>query len=242
MAGTRFPTTRWSRVLAAAGSSPSGRSAMSELCNRYWYPLYAAVRRKTRDPERASDLTQAFFTRFLEKNDVAAADKARGRFRSWMLACLENFLKNAHDHETTWKAGGRVRTVSIDEEEAEGRFASLPAEAPPDDALFDGLWAVTAVERAMETMRARCRDGDARAFHASVEPLLTLPDTDPGDTAAIASKLSLEPGTFKTRLSRERARLWGYVRAELAETLDDPNDVDEELKYLISVLGALWRM
>lgn len=241
MAGTRFPTTRWSRVLAAAGSSPSGRSAMAELCKGYWYPLYAAVRRKYPDPERARDLTQAFFMRYLEKNDVAAADRERGRFRSWMLACLGNFLNNAHDYETTWKAGGRVRFVSIDEEEVEGRFASVPSHEPADDALFDQEWALTLVDRALDAMRSHCRTASAREFLDAVEPLLTLPDTDGGETAVLASKLSLETNAFKTRLSRQREHFWGRVRAEIAETLDDPNEVDAELKHLIAVLGALWR-
>lgn len=239
--GTRFPTTRWSRVLAAAGSSPSGRSALGELCGGYWYPLYAFVRRTTPDPERARDLTQAFFTRFLEKNDVAAADPARGRFRSWLLACLKHFMANAHDAETAWKAGGRNKVVSIDESEAEGRYADLPADAPMDDALFDRLWTVTVIERAMETMRARCRDAGARAFLTAVTPLLPLPDTDAGETAALAATLSLEVNAFKTRLSRQRTQFWGHVRSEIAETLEDPNDVDEELKHLIAVLGAMWR-
>jgi RNA polymerase sigma-70 factor (ECF subfamily) len=242
LAGTRFPTTRWSRVLAAAGSSPSGRSALTELCGGYWMPLYVFVRRKTSDPERARDLTQAFFTRFLEKNDVAAADPARGRFRSWLLSCLTHFLANVHDAETAWKAGGRVKVVSIDEDEAEGHYGNVPADTPMDDALFDSLWAVTLTGRAMDAMRARCRDAGARDFLAAVTPLLPFPDTDAGETAALAEKLSLDAGAFKTRLSRQRTQFWGHVRAEIAETLEDPNGVDEELKHLITVLGAMWRM
>ena len=241
LAGTRFPTTRWSRVLAAAGSSPSGRTALTELCRGYWYPLFVFVRRKTNDPERARDLTQAFFTRFLEKNDVAAADPARGRFRSWLLACLTHFLANAHDAENAWKAGGRVEIVSIDEDEAEGRYGNVPADVPMDDSLFDRLWTVTLIERAMDAMRGRCRDADARAFLATVTPLLPLPDTDAGETAALAAKLSLDVGAFKTRLSRQRTQFWGHVRAEIAETLEDPNEVDAELRHLITVLGAMWR-
>lgn len=239
--GTRFPTTRWSRVLAAAGSSPSGKTALAELCGGYWYPLYAFVRRTTSDPERARDLTQAFFTRFLEKNDVAAADPARGRFRSWLIACLKHFLANAHDAETAWKAGGRVKVVSIDEDEAEGRYADIPADAPMDDALFDRLWAATLTDRAMDSLRASCRNADAREFLATVTPLLPFPDTDAGETSALAASLAMKDNAFKTRLSRQRTQFWGYVRAEIAETLDDPNEVDEELKHLIAVLGAMWR-
>ena len=239
--GSRFPTTRWSRVLAAADSSASGRTAFTELCRAYWGPLYGFLRRRGNDPERARDLTQAFFTRFIEKNDVAAADPARGRFRAWLLTCLKHFVANAHDAETTWRSGGRAQLISIDENEAEARYGNLPTGQPLDEALFDGLWAVAVIERAMAAMRARCRDEEARAFLLTVTPLLPLPDTEVGETSKLAAKLSMEDGAFKTRLSRQRAQLWSYVRAEIAETLEDPNSVDEELRHLITVLGAVWR-
>ena len=189
--------------------------------------------------------TQAFLLRFLEKNDIATAEAGRGRFRSWMLACLGNFQSNEKDAEMAWKAGGRVCHVSIDANEAEG-LAVGPASAFVDDGsvnpvLFDRHWAVRVVDRALEAMERQCKNEKAREFLALILPLLALPDTDVGENAHFAAKLEIDEGTFKTRLSRERKAFWSCVRVEIAETLEDPNDTDDEIKHLIAVLGAIWR-
>lgn len=235
----RFQTTRWSRVQAALGTGAAADRALEELCEAYWYPLYAFARRCGHDADAACDLTQGFFARLLEKNDLAAADPARGRFRSWLLGSLKHHMANEADRLRTVKRGGRTEHFSIDVRDAEGRYAREPS-IPGGEAerAYDRGWALLVIERAFGVVRARSRGPEDLAFLERVKPYLAVAELDDGEVAPLASELGTTPGAFKTRLSRLRERLWGQVRVEIAETLDDPEDVDGELRYLIGALGA----
>ena len=138
----RFPTTCWSRVAAAAGRvTPEAREALAALCASYWYPLYAFIRRRGHDPDRAADLTQGFFARFLEKDYLSSVDPSKGRFRAFLLAACKHFLANAHDQEVALKRGGGRYPVSIDRRDAEGRYLAEPAHDATPERLFERRWA-----------------------------------------------------------------------------------------------------
>ena len=154
----KFATTHWSLVLAAAREEHrDGRLAMDSLCERYWYPLYVFVRRRGYSAEDAQDLTQAFFTRLLDKGDVARASPARGRFRSFLLASLQNFLINEYDRARALKRGGGVPVSSIDMTDAEERYVAEPASDVSPDDQFHRKWALTLLDRALNQTRLEYR-------------------------------------------------------------------------------------
>lgn len=237
----RFPTTRWSRVLAAGGSDTAGKEALAALCAAYWYPLYAFARRSGREADRALDITQGFFARLVEKNDLVAVDRSRGRFRSWLLASLKHFMANEWDRERAQKRGGHLEAISFEAAGAEERFArEAPRENDPE-LLFDHQWAVRLIERSVAALEERCRTSEERAVVDVLAPYLAGREID-GEYERLAADLQTTPGALKTRLSRLRERFWMLVRAEVAETLENPEEVDEELRHLIAVLSAAWRV
>src|SRR5262245_25537703 len=149
----RFPTTHWSRIVAAGEPDvPLAHEAMAELCRAYWFPLYAYIRRRGHDPDRALDLTQDLFVRLLEKGVVASADPARGRFRSFLRAVCADFLANRRDRENALKRGGGA-ILPIDPDEAEGRYAREPAHELTPERIFDRTWALTLLGRVLERLR-----------------------------------------------------------------------------------------
>ena len=235
----RFPTTRWSRVIAAAGSGAAGREALERLCETYWYPLYAFARRSGRDAERALDLTQGFFARLLDKTDLDAVDRERGRFRSWLLAGLKHFMANEWDREKALKRGGAVHFIAIDSGDAEGRYQCEPQSEVDAERLYDRRWAFLIIEGALAALRSRCKTAAERAFVDRMAPFLAGQEIE-GEYEALAAELDTTPGALKTRLSRSRDRFWALVRAEVAETLENPDEVDDELRYLIEVVGSAW--
>ncbi len=174
----RFATTRWSVVLAA-GASRTQRSdrALADLCADYWYPLYAYVRRRGHDPEDARDLTQAFFAKLLEKNGLTSADPARGRFRSFLLTSMRNFLTSEWRRQATLKRGGEVELVSIDYDDAEHRYRVEPASALTPEAIYERRRALALLDRAVDDLRKRYADrGNTELFDILKEYL----GADPG--------------------------------------------------------------
>ena len=157
-AGAPFPTTRWSRVVAAGdGGAPATGEALAELCAAYWFPLYAFIRRKGNDPDRALDLTQGYFARLLEKGTVAAADPSRGRFRSFLLADCAYFLAHERERDGAARRGGGRAVLSIDAGDAEGRYRLEPAHEQTPERLFDRDWALALLESVLDGLRPRVR-------------------------------------------------------------------------------------
>ena len=168
-------TTQWSQVLAARdGSDTEARAALESLCETYWEPLYAFVRHQGSSPDEANDLTQAYFAELLEKEFLSAVDPAKGRFRSFLLTSLKNFLSHERDRESALKRGGGTSTVSLDSEEAENRFHIESAEEDAPDVLYERRWAMTLMERAMGRLETETR----RLFKDSVEVLLSRSEFD----------------------------------------------------------------
>src|SRR5687767_13008565 len=204
----RFMTTRWSIVAAAAGpgnASDHRRVALEGLCRTYWYPLYAFVRRRGYDAERAQDLTQDFFARFLEKNDVAAARSERGRFRSFLLASMKHFLANDWDRERALKRGGGAAPLSFDAGAAETRYAREPSHDVTPERLFDRGWALTVLSEALKSLRYRyARDGQEALFE-KLKPFITS-GHEPPPYHDLAGELHMNSATVRVAVHRLRQR------------------------------------
>jgi RNA polymerase sigma-70 factor (ECF subfamily) len=170
----RFPTTHWSRVVAAGDrAAPEAREALAELCRAYWYPLYAFVRRKGHGPEDAQDLVQGFFAALLEHDGLAALDRDQGRFRAFLIAACDHYLSNQIDRRTARKRGGGRLILSIDGVEAEGRYGSEPAHELTAERLYQRRWATTLLERVLATLEAEMlQAGKVRLFEALRPALL----------------------------------------------------------------------
>lgn len=233
-----FQTTHWSAVLAAGEPGhPAAQQALAELCRNYWYPLYAFVRRKGRPPEEAKDLTQDFFAVVLEKNYLGEVERERGRFRTFLLAALENFLRNDWAKRQTLKRGGGVSFIPFEADAAETRYLREPADGETPETLFDRRWAV----RLLETVHGQLREEFARAgkqgqFEA-LEVFLSG-EKHPASSAEVAATLGLSDGAIRVAVHRLRTRYGELLRREIAATLADPKDVDDELRHLLAVLGG----
>lgn len=231
-----FLTTRWSLVVAAAGEGDAARASLEELARGYWYPLYAFVRRQGERADDAADLTQAFFLRLLERRDLAVADPERGRFRSFLLASLRHFLANERDARRALKRGGGRAPLSIDWGEADRRFGAEPADERDPELLFERGWALATLERALERLRAEYA---ARGKSEQFERL--APELSPGGrsegVAEIAVALDTSEGAVRVALHRLRERFRDALRAEVADTLARPDELDLELAELLRALG-----
>jgi RNA polymerase sigma-70 factor (ECF subfamily) len=231
-----FLTTHWSLVAAAgsdAASRPDAREAMEKLCRAYWYPLYAFVRYSGHAADEAQDLTQAFFTRIIEKGGFATADPARGRFRSYLLGAMKHFLANEWHRGRALKRGGGATLLEWDSLDPEARYALEPAEAIDPHAGFDRQWALQTIARALEKLQAEMQSrGKGETFDA-LKGCLTGAEPDRLETAAI---LGMTEGALKVAVHRLRQRYRELLRAEIAETLADPSEVDLEMHHLVEAL------
>ena len=233
-----FATTHWSVVLSAgAKESPESSRALEILCRTYWYPLYAHVRRTGRNAQDAEDLTQAFFERLLEKEWLAAADRTRGRFRSFLLSSLKHYLANEWDRVSAQKRGGHVRILSLDAREAETRFHHEPADTTTPDRQFDRRWALTLLDTVLGRLQQEYADeGKAGLFEH-------LKGTLGGDRASapyarIAGELGMSEGSVKVAVHRLRQRYRAMLRAEIAQTVATEADVEDELRHLFAALSG----
>ena len=228
----RFATTRWSVVLAASRGPDGG--ALETLCRAYWYPLYAYVRRAGHAPHDAQDLTQEFFARLLEKEWLEGARPERGRFRSFLITMLKRFLINDWHEKTTLKRGGRIQHVPLDVEDAERRFAAEPD--LPADAVFERRWALTLLEQTLADLQAEFTSaGRAEDFEA-MKHTLTMGREDITH-AQLAEKLGCAEGTARVAVHRLRKRYRELFREHIATTLSAGEDLDEEVRHVIAVLG-----
>ena len=229
--GGRFATTRWSLVLAAGQrSNERSREALNSLCETYWYPVYAFIRRQVNDADAALDLTQAFFTRVLEKNYFGDADPARGRFRAFLLTSARHFLSNERDRARSLKRGGATLIVSLDVETAEGAY-QLEAKDLTPEKLFEARWATLTLDRALARLeRAYAAAGNPDTFEG-LKGFLT------GDTADLsyaeaARRLHSTEAAVKVAVHRLRRRFRDALVEEIAETVSSPTEIDAEIRHL----------
>ncbi len=232
-----FAATRWSIVLAAAGrTSRDAQAALAKLCETYWYPLYAYIRRQGGDAHAAQDLTQGFFARVLEKDFLETVDPARGKFRSFLLACLKHFLSNERDRQRAIKRGGGRATISIDGATAEERYALEPADHLTAERLFERRWAMTLLDQTLATLQAEHEArGKAEMFNRLKVHLLGLPST--AGYAAAAQALNMTEAAIKKTVQRLRQRYKELLREQIAQTVATPAQVDEEIRDLSKAIA-----
>jgi RNA polymerase sigma-70 factor (ECF subfamily) len=229
---SRFETTRWSLVLAAGGDSEGAREALAALCQAYWLPLYAYVRRWGHAPEGAADLTQAFFADLLSRNFLRGVDPARGRFRTFLLACCRNFLRKQHRRD----AARGPTPISIDIDDAERRCRVEPADCLTPEQIYHRRWALSVLERSLDALRDDYgRSGKATLFEA-LEPTLAG-NPIPGGYAEVAGALGMSEGAVQVAAHRLRRRYQEAIRGLIADTVDDPELVQEELRDLFAALS-----
>jgi RNA polymerase sigma-70 factor (ECF subfamily) len=233
----RFTATHWSVVLAARGGSSSrARAALESLCRAYWYPLYAFVRRMGHSPHDAEDSVQGFFAVCLEKNYLAAADEAKGRFRSFLLLALKRFLAKERDKSRAGKRGGGQKPIALDGLTAEERYALEPAEHLSADKLFERRWALTLLEQVLSRLRdEQAAAGQGEAFEQLKEFLLAGGRGTP--YADMAARLGRSEGAVKVAVHRLRQRYRELLQEEIANTVTSPEEAEEERRYLLAVLS-----
>jgi RNA polymerase sigma factor (sigma-70 family) len=233
-----FATTRWTVVLAAGvRGTPQSDIALEELCRAYWFPLYAYVRRRGHAREDAEDLTQAFFARFLGKNYLDGLDGQRGRFRAFLLAALKHFLANEWDKVRSIKRGGRAAHISLDWQTADSQFQLASGTTPEPDRAFDREWAMALLAKVVGRLRAECEAaGNARQFER-LKIFLTAGKGTLSHSAA-AQELGIDEGAVRVAVHRLRKRYRHLLRDEIAQTLADPAQVDEEMRSLFAAFGG----
>jgi RNA polymerase sigma factor (sigma-70 family) len=235
-----FHTTRWTIVMRAAQSqAQGGQLALAELCQLYWYPLYIFARRRGHSPEDAKDLTQGFFLHVVEHRALTGVDRLKGKFRSFLLASFQNHLSDAGDRARRLKRGGDKEFVRLDAEDAEERYRLEPVEFLTPEKIFDARWAMTVLEEALKQLR---QEYATAAKTSTFEALKTYLDPNNSKAAPsydeVANRLQITTGAVKTLIHRLRRRYTALLREEVARTVSDPAEIDEEIHALCEALIA----
>jgi len=235
--GAGFAATRWTMVLAAARGEPSPRAAeaMAELCRVYWYPLYAFVRRRGHDTHEAEDLTQEFFARLLAKNYLAGVDRQKGKFRAFLLAAMKHFLANEWDRSQAQKRGGGQLPIRLDTLDAESRYSLEPAYSLTPEKLFERQWALTVLEQVLTRLQAEFTAAGKEPVFNGLKRFLTAGRQSAGYAWA-AGELGISEGAVKVAVHRLRRRYRELLREEIAQTVAGPEEIDDEIRYLLSCL------
>ncbi len=231
---SEFPTTRWTLVVAAADPQrKDARSALVSLCEGYWYPLYAYVRRRGYPADQAQDLTQEFFIRVLEGRYLDRADPEKGRFRAFILTSLKFFLADEADRNRAQKRGGG-NVLSLEISSGEERYQREPAHNQTPERIFERRWALSVLDRVMERLRSEfVHHGRPEHFERLKVFLLGRSDAP---YAALAREMNTSEGALKVAIHRLRKRYRELFRQEIADTVADPAEVESELRFLAAVL------
>jgi RNA polymerase sigma-70 factor (ECF subfamily) len=228
-----FATTRWSLVLDAGTElTPRGRAALATLCELYWYPLYAYLRRRNHSAEDAQDLTQGFFARLLEKHALHIVDRTRGRFRSFLLASLDHYVSNERDRDRAQKRGGGTSPISLDAAMAEDRYKLEPPDPWTPEKIFDRNWALTLLGRVLERLRTDLHaEGKGELFdHLKV---YLAGEQGAPSYREIGAALGMSEGAVKVAVHRLRRRYRDLLYDEIAQTVSTQEEVELELQYLM---------
>lgn len=233
-----FATTHWSVVLAAGeGDSVPSQRALQELCVAYWYPIYVYVRRKGHGPDDAEDLTQEFFAQLIAKEHLRLADREKGRFRTFLLAMLDQFLANERSRAHRQKRGGQFQFVSLDQQTPEERYAMEPIDdsGTPEE-IFLRQWALTLLKNATDALSRRCgAEGKQELF--DVARRLMYRDDVGGAYTGVAERLGMSEGGVRVAVHRLRQTFGEALRDEIAQTVHTRGEVEEELRFLMKVLS-----
>ena len=233
----RFPTTRWSLVVLAGRREPTAEceDALASLCASYWYALYAFARHRGYPAEDAKDLTQGFFVRLLEKNYLREFKRERGRFRTFLLAAFRHYAANEYHHAHAQRRGGDRAALSLDFEDAEGRYRHEPVDVETPERIFERRWALTVLDRAL----ARVGNEYAAGRRAYFDRLRCFLTGEPREFpyGQIASELETSEGAVRLAVHRLRRRFREALQAEVAETVADAAETEDEIQFLIAAVG-----
>jgi DNA-directed RNA polymerase specialized sigma24 family protein len=234
----RFRTTRWSLVLLSAqGQGPGSKAALAELCKTYWYPIYAFVRRRGAKPDDAQDLTQGFFLHLLEHQSLSHVDPLKGRFRSFLLASLQNYLSDEADHARRVKRGGNVEFIPFDTQFAECRYSLSEPDSLTADKIFDARWALSLLEEVMARLEQEYAARGKIAIFEALKPFL-----DPINSRLLpsyeqaANTLQVDIGAVKTLIHRLRKHYKHLLHEEVGRTVSDPKEIQDEIRALCEAL------
>jgi RNA polymerase sigma-70 factor (ECF subfamily) len=233
-----FHTTHWTMVLAAREKDGTvAREALASLCSTYWYPLYAFTRFQGANPDEARDLTQEFFLRFLERHAIGNVQPAAGKFRSFLLVCLKNFLANERERAGAQRRGGGQPLVPLDGADAETRYSLEPADQRTPEAVFERRWAFAVLEQTMKALRREHSAAEKRELFDDLQGFL------PGghgnvSRAELAAKRGVSVGAIDVAVHRLRQRFGVLLREQVAQTVSSEAEVEEEIRYLISVIAS----
>jgi len=234
----RFDTTQWSMVLSAGGPTcDSSVTALSQLCERYYFPVYAYIRNSGNRREDAEDLTQAFFERILEKAILSRADPSRGRFRSFLLTAAKNFLHNQHDKRAAQKRGGGVILLSLDYDEADEQFIQLASDDLDPEKLFDREWSRTLIARVIAQVRDESVKAGREEFFEAIQSHLWS-DSDAVPYPELAEQLGMSLSAVKVNAFRMRARFREIFEAEIENTVSEKGEVEDEWFALLQAFES----
>ena len=232
-----FRTTQWTSVLLAGGpESPQAQAALARLCQAYWYPLYSFIRRQGHSPEDAKDLAQGFFARLLEKNYLKDAHREKGKFRSFLLMALKRYMANEWDRANRHKRGGGHEIISLDGADTEARYLSEHVDNQTAEKLFEQRWAASLLDQVIRRLQTEmAAEGkeklfqELRAFVSGGEAQTSYPET--------AIRLQMSEGTVRVNVHRLRQRYREILRLEIANTVDSPEAIDDEIRHLFAALS-----
>ncbi len=238
--GAPFHTTHWSVVLCAAQSQSleDAQRALTDFCQAYWPPLYAFLRRQGRASSDAQDLTQGFFVHLLEHDTLSRASREKGRLRTFLLGSLQHFLANEYDHKNRLKRGGGVQVVSMDEHLAEAEALMTASSSGEEDSVFDQNWAATLMSQAWEHLEKAFVAEGKRGLFEEFKPFVVGSMAVPPSQEEVAARLGIPISTLRTWLQRLRHRYREELRTEVARTVSNPAEIDEEMRYLHRLLSS----
>ena len=232
-----FATTRWTMVMAAGHSdTPSAHMALEELCRAYWYPLYVYARRRGHNAEDSEDLTQEFFRRFLAGHSLETADPNKGRFRSFLLTVFKRFLANEWDRACAQKRGGGVPALSVDTKAAETRYLVEPSVECAPERIYDRRWAMALLGRSVDRVRDEYVQSGKGAEFDQIKSCLTA-ERGTINYAEMAQASGTSEGALRVAIHRLRRRFREVFRDEIAQTVAHSDEIDDEVRYLMSVLA-----
>ena len=233
-----FHTTHWTAILVAqAGDGTAAREALANLCSTYWYPLYVFIRRQGSSHHEAEDLTQEFFRRFLERHALGSAQPGAGKFRSFLLVCLKNFLTNERERAQAQRRGGGCPLLPLDNGDAETRYSFEPADNRTPEAVFERRWAFTILEQTMAALRREHSTPEKRDLFEVLQGFLPGGEGELS-RAELAAKRGVSVGAIDVAIHRLRQRFGALLRDQVRRTVSSDAEVEEEISHLISVIGA----
>jgi RNA polymerase sigma factor (sigma-70 family) len=231
----RFPNTRWSIILSLGDSDPgTAADALSDLCQAYWFPLYAYARRQGNSHHQAEDLTQAFFCRLLDRDLFAAAQQEKGRLRSFLLTLMKRFMANEWNKDHAQKRGGDQVHISIDQEWAEDRYRYEPADGVTPEDVYERQWALTLLDTVLATLHDEYVARNKEALFETLKDFIAL-DTDTTPYASLAGKLDMQEGTVRVAVHRLRKRYRDLLTREIERTVESPEEIEDEMRHLFAI-------